>query len=371
MTCTDGIYIGRRQISTRDCSGPQSARAVLLNPEVEVGVFETARGGILREGLGFDRCDVAVVTNIGQGDHLGLRGVETLEQLARVKRTVVDVVGKDGTAVLNASDRLVVEMAECWFSRDSQTPALCEGLAAGGRAVFVRDGMIVLAEGSHQRSLLTLAQVPATHGGAVGFQVENVLAATAALWSLGIPEDGISDALRSFTGDARQLPGRFNVLTANDATIIVDYAHNASALQAVIEALPAFPHARRTLVFGAFDRRDEEVVEIGRLLGSSFDRIILFGDVDHRDRHNGELTRLLRQGIGSASHAVDLVEAETEQAAVQTALDALRPDDLVVIGTEEIARSVALAETFAGRQPLPSADGHRPAEAAAPLATTR
>ena len=155
MACTDGAVPRRPARSTRrDCSGPRSARAVLLNPRVEAAVLETARGGILREGLGFDRCDVAVVTNIGKGDHLGLRGIETLEDLARVKRTVVEAVAPDGAAVLNAADPLVAAMAEhcpgtvIFFAATDDEPVLAAHRAAGGRAVFVRGGTVMcLAEG--------------------------------------------------------------------------------------------------------------------------------------------------------------------------------------------------------------------------------
>src|SRR5262249_45903724 len=152
MTCTDGIYLDGRRTETRDCSGPQSARTVLLNPRVEVAVLETARGGILREGLGFDRGDVALVTNIGSGDHLGPRGVETLEELARVKRVVVEAVAPQGAAVLNATDPLVAAMAaHCsgkvvFFARNGSDPVLAAHRKNGGRAVFVRDGTLFLCE---------------------------------------------------------------------------------------------------------------------------------------------------------------------------------------------------------------------------------
>src|SRR5688572_6312441 len=162
MTCTDGIYIDERRIDTGDCSGPVSAQNVLMNPAVEVAVLETARGGILREGLGFDRCDVAVVSNIGQGDHLGLRGIETLEMLAKVKRTVVEAVPKGGTAVLNADDPHVVSMAEycrgnvLWFSTNPQNSLLAEAADRGERTATVRDGTLIFAEGRNEHALLRL-----------------------------------------------------------------------------------------------------------------------------------------------------------------------------------------------------------------------
>src|SRR5579883_432444 len=201
MTCTDGIYIDGRRIRGNDCSGPRSARAVLLNPNVRVAVLETARGGILRQGLGFDFCDVAIVTNIGDGDHLDAHGVETVEDLARVKRTVVENVAANGVAVLNATDPLVAEMAgHCpgrviFFAANGEHPVLTAHRARGERAIFVRAGQIVLAEGQREEVLTPLERVPLTHGGKIGFQVENVLAACAAVWSLNVPLDDVRAGL--------------------------------------------------------------------------------------------------------------------------------------------------------------------------------
>ena len=207
------------------------------------------------------------MTNIGEGDHLGLSGIETLEKLALVKRTIVDVVLPKGSAVLKADDPLVAEMApKCpgsviFFCRDGEHAVVREARARGGRAVFVRDDHIVLAEGVRETVLAALASVPLTYHGRVAFQVENVLAAAAAAWSMGIPLDVIRMALATFAGDTQQAPGRFNVLEANGATVIVDYGHNPSAVAALIEALEVFPHKRRSIVFSAEgDRRDEHIL---------------------------------------------------------------------------------------------------------------
>ncbi len=184
MTCTDGIYVGERRIDNGDCSGPKSAQCVLMNPNVEAAVFETARGGILREGLAFDYCDVAVVTNIGDGDHLGISDVNTLEDLAKVKRCIVDVVSPKGYAVLNAADPLVAQMApHCpggvlFFALDGNNPVIARHRSVGGRAVFVRDGQIIFAEGNHEQSLMPVDAVPLTVDGKIGFHVENTLAST-------------------------------------------------------------------------------------------------------------------------------------------------------------------------------------------------
>ncbi len=342
MTCTDGIFIDGRCIERKDCSGPRSARSVLLNPRVEAAVLETARYGILREGLGFDRCDVAVVTNIGGGDHLGRRGIDTPEQLARVKQVVVESVAPGGWAVLNADDPLVAGMAgRCpgavvLFARDAGRPALAAHRAARGRAVFVRDGALVLAEGDREEVLLPLGRVPMTHSGQIAFQVENVLAATAAAWALGVPLPVVRAGLESFAGDAQQVPGRFNVFRGRGARVIVDYAHNATALAALVDALGPFGDGRRVLVFSGINRRDRDVVEMGEVIGRGFDRVVLYQDRDNLDRADGELNALLCRGFTAGGRVAQIKETHDEREAVAVALRHLEPGDLLVIGAESI-----------------------------------
>jgi cyanophycin synthetase len=353
MTCTDGIYHDTRRIEAGDCSGPRSARSVLLNPMVDAAVLETARGGIVREGLGFDRCDVAIVTNIGEGDHLGIAGIETLEQLAHVKRTIVDVVLPEGTAVLKADDPLVAPMAPfckgsvTFFARNGQHPVITEHRAGGGRAVFENDGAIVLAEGEKETVLVPLSRVPLSRRGSVGFQVENVLAATAAAWALGISEETVRSALASFVSDTRQVPGRFNVLEADGAMVILDYGHNASALEALIEALDAFEPERRSIVFTvAGDRRDQDVVRQGALLAGAFDRVHLYEGNCTRGRPDGEIIALLRQGMGTRGRVTEVTETRSELAAVGLALRQLEPGALLVIQPDEVDQIIAFVERF-------------------------
>jgi cyanophycin synthetase len=348
MTCTDGTYIDGRRIEARDCSGPRSARGVLLNPKVTAAVFETARGGILREGLGFDHCDVAVVTNIGTGDHLNLRGIDTLEDLARVKRVVVEAVAPTGTAVLNAVEPLVVAMADhcpgkvSFFARDGSSAIVARHRAASGRAVFIRTGSVVLADGPREEVLISLDKVPLTHHGRVAFQVENVLAACAAAWGLGLPAETVRSGLASFTSDAQHVPGRFNILRTDGATVIVDYAHNPSALAALVSALDAFPHRRRSMVFTACNRRDEDVVSMGEVVGNGFDRIILAEDRGNHDRADGELKKLVLRGLAAGKRVRQVTEAGGELEAVAAALGEMRAGDLVVLGVEAIEDVLAL-----------------------------
>jgi cyanophycin synthetase len=348
MTCTDGAYIDNRRIEARDCSGPRSARSVLLAP-VDAAVFETARGGILREGLGFEQCDVAIVTNVGGGDHLGLRGVATTAELAQVKRTVVEAVAPGGAAVLNAADPLVVAMAEhcpgsVIFFALSDLPRLIHHRKAGGRTAFVRDNVIVLDEGGREEMRFPLDRVPMTHGGAVSFQVENALGAAAAAWSLGLSHDVIRAGLETFLGDTRQSPARFNVFAVGGATVIIDYAHNASALAALVDSLDAFPHRCRKAVFTAFDRRDADVIAVGEILGRGFDRIVLVIDRGNRERTDGELNVLLREGLAHGGRVTEIQGADNELQAITSALANLRPDDLLVLGIESIEETLAFTE---------------------------
>ncbi len=353
MTCTDGIRIDDNWIDTDDCSGPQSARKVLLNPRVEAAVLETARGGILREGLGFDLCDVGVVTNIGEGDHLGLAEIQTPERLAYVKRTIVDAIAPTGAAVLNAADPLVAAMApHCpgaviFFAKDPSEPVLTAHRAKGGKAAFVRNEMVILAEGDRETLVVPLSKVALTHHGRVGFQVENVLAASAAAWSLKVPLETIAEGVMSFPGDIRHTPGRFNVLHHGGATIVVDYGHNSSALLALVDAIGHFPHERRSLVFtAAGDRRDADIIRQGEIVGDHFDFIILYEDACRRGRADGEVTALIRQGLATGARVSGIFETRGELNAVEAALSGLNPGDLLVIQTDQVELCLAFVQRY-------------------------
>ena len=347
MTCTDGIYIGGRRIDNGDCSGPKSARNVLANPSVEAAVLETARGGILREGLGFDKCDVAIVTNIAEGDHLGSAGIDTPEQVAKVKRTIVDVVQPTGYAVLKAADPLCVAMAEkcpgsvIYFALSETDPVVAEHLKQGKRAVFVRHGTIVAAEGTNETLVISLDQVPLTHGGRIGFQIENSLAATAGAWGLGIAVEAVRRGLSTFAADLKHSPGRFNLMEIAGATVVVDYGHNPSALVALIEALEQFPHERRIAVYStAGDRRDCDMIRQGQLLGEAFDTVIVYEDHYLRGRQPGEIMGLFRQGLTGAPRAEEVHEVQGALASLQLALRKARPGDLLLLQADCVDETV-------------------------------
>lgn len=351
MTCSDGIYVGGRRIDEEDCSGPQSARAILLNPIVQAAVLETARGGILREGLGFDVCDVAVVTNIGDGDHLDITDINTVEKLAVVKRTVVEAVArKTGHAVLNATDPLVAAMApHCpgqvvFFARTPNHPVIAEHRHQGGKAVFVRDRTVYLAEGKQEEPLLSLERIPLTHGGRIGFQVENTLAAIAAAWCLKIPLGTIVAGAETFEADPEKVPGRFNVFKVNGSTVIVDYGHNVSSLKAIIEAIDEFPHTHRTIVYStAGDRRDCDIVHQGTLLGKAFDSVVLYEGHYMRGRQKGEIIRLFRTGMSSLNgdgRTSEVLEIFGATKAIDVGLHSLRKGELLVIQADVVDETI-------------------------------
>ncbi len=350
MTNSDGVFIAGRQIDTGDCSGPRSARRVLMHPEVDAAVFETARGGILREGLAFDRCRIAVVTNIGAGDHLGLNHIHTLEDLAAVKQVVVQNVSPDGAAVLNAADPLVAAMAEScpgsvtFFAADPHHPVMAAHRARGRPVVYVEGDAIVAAmRGRRQR--IPLADIPLTRNGAIAFQVENALAATAAAWAAGLEWDVIRAGLATFACDRQTVPGRFNVFDHRGAAVIADYGHNPDAMRALVGAVDAMPARRRVVVIsGAGDRRDVDLREQTQILGAAFDEVILYQDKCQRGRSDGEVLAILRQGLGNARRAGVVEEIRGEIPAIDTALTRLDAGDLCLILVDQVEPALAHIE---------------------------
>ncbi len=347
MTSTDGVYIDGERIDTGDCSGPKSARNVLQHPDVDAAVLETARGGMLREGLAFDRCDVAVVTNIGSGDHLGLNYITTVEDLAVLKRVIVQNIADRGMAVLNAADPIVAAMAEhcrgavTFFAMDRNHPVMATHLARGRRAVYVEDGQLVAAEGPVQHRL-ALHEVPLTLGGTIGFQVENVMAAVAAAWALNLDWALICRGLASFDNDSNNAQGRFNLYKYRGATIIADYGHNPDAMLALVRAVQAMPARRRSVVIsGAGDRRDEDIREQTRILGDAFDEVVLFEDACQRGRADGEVLALLREGLTDARRAHDIHEIRGEFVAIDLAMDKLCEGDLCLILVDQVEEALA------------------------------
>ena len=350
MTSTDGVYIQDKRIDSGDCSGPKSARNVLMHPDVDAAVLETARGGVLREGLGFDRCDVAIVTNIGSGDHLGLSYISTVEDLSVVKRVIVqNVKPTTGYAVLNAADPMVARMADAcpgqviFFASDRNHPVMAMHRAQGKRVVFLDGDAIVASENEFERRI-ALAEIPVTANGAIGFQIENAMAATAAGWALGIDWTDIARGLASFVNDAASAPGRFNLFDYRGATLIADYGHNPDAIQALVRAIDGMGEkakGRRSVVIsGAGDRRDEDIRQQTEILGDAFDQIVLYQDQCQRGRADGEVLALLRQGLKNAKRTTDIREIRGEFLAIDTALEDLKGGDLCLILVDQVEEAL-------------------------------
>ena len=347
MTNTDGVYVDGRQIDSGDCSGPKSARNVLMHPDVEAAVFETARGGILREGLGFDRCQVAVVTNLGDGDHLGMNFLNTVDELALVKRVIVQNVAPTGYAVLNAADPVVAAMAGVchgqviFFAADRHHPLMATHRAQGKRCVYVDGDQLVAAQGSWRESI-PLRDIPITRSGTIGFQVENAMASVAAAWGVGLDWDTVRRGLASFANDADNAPGRFNVMDYRGATVIADYGHNGDAMRALVAAVEAMPAKKRSVVIsGAGDRRDEDIRIQTQILGQAFDDVLLFQDACQRGREDGEVLALLRQGLEGARRTSRVDEIRGEFVAIDTALERLQPGDLCLVLVDQVEEALA------------------------------
>ena len=342
MTNTDGVYVDSRQIDSGDCSGPRSARSVLMHPDVDAAVLETARGGLLREGLAFDRCSVAVVTNIGTGDHLGLNYISTVEDLAVLKRIIVQNVSTSGTAVLNAADPMVAAMAQncpgevTFFALDPHHPVIATHRAQGKRVLFVEDDQMVAMQGK-MLVRIPLSEVPLTRRGAIGFQIENAMASVAAAWATGVSWETIAKGLSSFISDAVAVPGRFNVFDYRGATVIADYGHNPDAMKALVQAVMNIPATRRSVVIsGAGDRRDEDIREQTRIIGDAFDEVVLYQDACQRGRQDGEVIGLLRQGLVGASRTNFIEEIRGEFVAIDSAMDRLKAGDLCLLLIDQI-----------------------------------
>jgi cyanophycin synthetase len=347
MTNTDGVYVGGHCIDTGDCSGPKSARSVLLHPDVDAAVLETARGGVLREGLAFDCCDVAVVTNVGSGDHLGLNYITTVQDLAVLKRVIVQNVSPNGVAVLNATDPVVSAMAgKCrgsvtFFAVDRFHPVMATHRAQGQAVVYVENGNLVACKGDFQQTI-ALSEIPITMGGLIPFQVENVMASVAAAWALGMDWDTIRSGLAGFSNDAHNAQGRFNFFKYRGATVIADYGHNPDAMIALVQAVQGMAANRRSVVIsGAGDRRDQDIRQQTEILGDAFDEVILYEDQCQRGRQDGEVIALLRQGLTHARRTTQTSEIRGEFLAIDTAMDKLAAGDLCLILVDQVEEALA------------------------------
>ena len=346
---------GRRTL-TGDYSGPAGAEAVLTDRTVTHAVLEVARGGILRRGLGFDECDVGLLLNV-ESDHLGSDGVETLDDLAHVKSTVVAAVKKEGVAVLNAEcERSLAAASRCrgsvvLFALDPENAHVREHVKRGGEAVVVREGFITRVVAAGATRIARVDAVPVTLQGLAECNVKNALAATAAALALGLTPGDVAAALATFHPTPTQLPGRLNLLDKGGVKILVDYGHNPAALRA-IETTLAGLHAGRRIVSASAtgNRRDEDLREFGAWLARLYDDVVL-SDPDPRGRAPGDTVALVEEGVRKAGKEPLLV-VEDEESAIAAALARAEPGDLVVLQAEDVPLAIRMAtEWTPGRAP--------------------
>ncbi len=353
FTTTDGVYLNNRLVMEGDMTGPFSANIILSNPTVDVAVLETARGGILRAGLGFDECDVGIVLNVS-ADHLGLGGINTLDQLAEVKSVIAAVVKREGHAVLNADDPLVLAMRErspgdvvLVSTSPEENPAVDEHLAQSGIAVLVERNTFVIRRGRLRIPIAGAHEVPLMMGGAARFQRGNILSAIAAAYVQGIRYDDIRAGLLSFFPSPALTPGRLNLMRVGRGRILVDYAHNAAAVGGLMELVLGIDAGRRIGVITApGDRRDEDIRELGRL-AAGLDHVIIKEDNDLRGREPGEIAGLVRDGLvagGLSDGEIELVADELD--AVDRGIALLDDRDILVALADDVG---AVLEHLRGR----------------------
>ncbi len=352
FTTTDGIYIQGVQLQKGDCTGAQSAEFVLKDPTIDYAVLETARGGMLRSGLGFHNCNIAVVTNIA-ADHLGLRDIHTIEEMAAVKGVLPRTVRKSGWAVLNADDDLVYGMAtglECkvaLFSMNENNPRIREHVAAGGTAAVYEEGFITIYQNSYKLRIDHATEFPVTFGGRAGFNIENCLAAALAGHLSGFTKDEIKTAFRTFVPSGTKTPGRMNSYKFPKYEVIVDYAHNTAGIARFAEFMDATPATRKIgVVSGLGDRRDEDTLGFARIAGRIFDEVVLRQDRDLRGKTAPALREIMERGLRLDHPELPITYIENELKAIDHVLNTAPDGAVITLLTENIAGVLAKLDEF-------------------------
>lgn len=357
MCCTTGVYIHGCAVQAGDMTGPSGAGAILGNREVEVAVLETARGGIIRRGLGYDRADVAVLTNI-RSDHLGQDGIETLDDLLHVKSLVVEAVYPSGAVILNADEPHVHSLlpriwAEVIFvSSQSQNIIVRRHLGKGGRAVFVRRGAILAAHGSRVALLGRTREFAVTMGGKNTYQTENLLSALAACWGFGLSPRQAAAYLKSFASNAADNPGRANLYRVGNFRVLVDYGHNPDGMIKTGELVGKLKPEKSIAVVGVpGDRRNDLIIEAGEAVARHFDTVIIKEDADLRGRNPGEVASLLLQGALSVTGDKQAITVEYDESrAFEKAMDMAGSGDVVVVFYENLNGVLEAIKNRGGRE---------------------
>ncbi|MFL5747004.1 MAG: cyanophycin synthetase [Niastella sp.] len=351
-TTTDGIYIQDQMIVKGDCTGPESTRIVLKDPGVNMAVLECARGGILRAGLGFDQCDVAIVTNIAE-DHLGMQGIDSLEDLARVKLVVPESVHADGYAILNADDELVLKMSEnlhcnvAYFTMNPDNMQVQQHIKNGGLAAVYENGYLTIRQGQMVYTLAKAADIPITFSGTADFNIQNILPATLAAFIQRIYPGRIAEALKTFIPCPETIPGRMNVFDFNSFRIIVDYAHNPHGVKAIASFIKSMPASIKVgVITGVGDRRDEDIRSLGMEAAAIFDELIIRHDDDLRGRTQSDIDRLICDGIRQIAPAKKITIISNELKAVEAVIKNATENSVIVFFADNIKAVVEHIRSF-------------------------
>src|SRR5690606_16876335 len=349
-TTSDGIYIQNRMLVKGDCTGPSSAEFVLKDPTVNFAVLECARGGLLRAGLGFHNCDIGIVTNIAE-DHLGLKGIHTIDQLAKVKGVIPESVLPGGYAILNADDELVYEMSRtlrckvALFSMDEENRHIKKQQNSGGLCAVYENGYITICKGEWKLRVIKAVNIPLTYGGKAAFMIQNVLPAVLTAYIRGFTIEDMKVGLESFIPSPSQTPGRLNLFQFKDFQVLLDYAHNPSgmrALQKFIEKIDAT--MKVGIIAGVGDRRETDTNEIGSIAAEMFDEIIIRQDKNLRGKTEKELIHMLKEGIQQNFPHKKTKVIENEKEAVTYAIKNATPGSLVVICSDVVTEALDVVQ---------------------------
>jgi cyanophycin synthetase len=351
-TTSDGVYIQNRLLMTGDCTGPASAEFVLKDPTVNFAVLECARGGLLRAGLGFKKCDVAVVTNVA-ADHLGLKGIHTIEQLAKVKGVVPETVLPDGYAILNADDDLVYDMrrkVDCnvaLFSMDEDNPRIKALQRLHGITAVYEKGYVTICRGEWKMRIMKVEDIPLTYGGKAKFMIQNVLAAVLAVHVQGISIEDMKAGLETFIPSASQTPGRLNLFEFKNFTILLDYAHNPAGMRALKDFVDELEATVKVgIIAGIGDRRLEDNNEMGSIAAEMFDEIIIRQDKRLRGKTEEELIKMLNDGIKMKDPNKKTTIIPSEKEAITHAVKNAVKGSLIILCSDVIPDALALVQKF-------------------------
>ena len=355
-TTTDGVYIQNQLMMKGDCTGPISAEFVLRDPTVNYAVLECARGGILRAGLGFHNCDVAVVTNVAE-DHLGLGGIDTIEKLAKVKAVAAHTVFPKGYAILNADDDLVYDMhkdLECkvaYFSLNENSGRIKRHCAKGGVAAIYENGYITILKGNWKIRVEKVTNVPLTFSGMAEFNIANVLAATLAAYVQDFKTEDIRQALQTFVPSPALTPGRMNMFHFHDYSVMIDYAHNTHGLMAIGKFLASVNASVKVgIIAGVGDRRDEDIISLGEAAGKIFDEIIIRQDKNLRGRTDQEIIDLMTMGIHKVDPFKKITVIQKETEAIDYAFKNAVKDSFIVITSDVVPDALEQVKSYKARE---------------------